>query len=242
MLEIKSLHVKLQEEDKVILRGVDLKIGAGFGRSTDITVTGNDFHDIRTDGLTLGSVARVLVEDNTFRDFHPLDGDHPDMIQVWNQGGVMDLEDITTQANTFDRGSGGNVQTLFIQGVPPGETGFPFVAHDITIADNVISGGSNDPDNPALNENLERIRERANRAIWILPAVPNAREQVESGLAGRAFELVRQVTGGCGKQGIAADQACLPGAPQVTLKQAFGEKIGERGLFERRQIAVDGIA
>ena len=29
MLEIKSLHVKLQEEDKVILRGVDLTVGAG---------------------------------------------------------------------------------------------------------------------------------------------------------------------------------------------------------------------
>ncbi|MCX7288176.1 MAG: Fe-S cluster assembly ATPase SufC [Rhodobacterales bacterium] len=29
MLEIKNLHVKLEEEDKVILRGVDLKIGPG---------------------------------------------------------------------------------------------------------------------------------------------------------------------------------------------------------------------
>jgi Fe-S cluster assembly ATP-binding protein len=29
MLEIKNLHVKLQEEDKVILRGVDLTVGAG---------------------------------------------------------------------------------------------------------------------------------------------------------------------------------------------------------------------
>lgn len=29
MLEIKNLHVKLEEEDKVILRGVDLSIGAG---------------------------------------------------------------------------------------------------------------------------------------------------------------------------------------------------------------------
>jgi Fe-S cluster assembly ATP-binding protein len=29
MLEINNLHVKLEEEDKVILRGVDLKIGAG---------------------------------------------------------------------------------------------------------------------------------------------------------------------------------------------------------------------
>jgi hypothetical protein len=45
---------------------------------------------------------------------------------------------------------------------------------------NVISAGSNDPDNPALRENLERIRERAHRAIWILPAVPNAREIVRA--------------------------------------------------------------
>ncbi|WP_135446953.1 Fe-S cluster assembly ATPase SufC [Tabrizicola caldifontis] len=29
MLEIKNLHVKLEEEDKVILRGIDLKIGPG---------------------------------------------------------------------------------------------------------------------------------------------------------------------------------------------------------------------
>src|SRR5512136_2543373 len=29
MLQIKNLHVKLQEEDKVILRGVDLTVGAG---------------------------------------------------------------------------------------------------------------------------------------------------------------------------------------------------------------------
>ncbi len=43
---------------------------------------------------------------------------------------------------------------------------------------NVVSAGSNDPDNPALRENLERIRRRANRAIWILPAIPSAREIV----------------------------------------------------------------
>ncbi len=45
---------------------------------------------------------------------------------------------------------------------------------------NVVSAGSNDPDNPALRENLERIRERAHRAIWILPAVLNAREIVRA--------------------------------------------------------------
>ena len=33
MLEINNLHVKLEDEDKVILRGVDLKIGPGEVKS-----------------------------------------------------------------------------------------------------------------------------------------------------------------------------------------------------------------
>lgn len=45
---------------------------------------------------------------------------------------------------------------------------------------NVVSAGSNDPDNPALRENLERIRQRANHTIWILPVVPRAREIVRA--------------------------------------------------------------
>lgn len=120
----------------------DLKIGAGFGRSTNLVVRDNTFHDIRTDGLTFGSVAHVVAEGNAFRDFHPLAGDHPDMIQIWNQGGVMDLEDIVIRQNTFDRGVGGNVQSIFIQGVPAGDSGFPFVARNFLIEANVISGGS----------------------------------------------------------------------------------------------------
>ena len=40
MLDIKNLHVKLETEDKQILRGVDLHLGAGLNREfwTGITV------------------------------------------------------------------------------------------------------------------------------------------------------------------------------------------------------------
>ena len=34
---------------------------------------------------------------------------------------------------------------------------------------NVVSAGSNDPTNPNLQANLEKIRSRARRVIWILP-------------------------------------------------------------------------
>jgi len=44
---------------------------------------------------------------------------------------------------------------------------------------NVISAGSNDPDEPDLRANLERIRARAKRTIWILPVVPGARAAVQ---------------------------------------------------------------
>ena len=48
MLEIKNLHVKLQEEDKVILRGVDLKI-----RSEEQSATDAAFSRARLDGQIL---------------------------------------------------------------------------------------------------------------------------------------------------------------------------------------------
>ena len=58
---------------------------------------------------------------------------------------------------------------------------------------NVVSAGSNDPDNPALRENLEHIRQRANRTIWILPAVPRAREIVR-GVAARHGDAIVSFT------------------------------------------------
>ncbi len=70
MLQINNLHVKLQEEDKVILRGVDLSIGAGevhavmgpngSGKSTlSYVLAGRDGYEV-TDGSATLEGAELL--------------------------------------------------------------------------------------------------------------------------------------------------------------------------------------
>jgi Fe-S cluster assembly ATP-binding protein len=73
MLEIKNLHVKLAEEDKVILRGVDLRIGAGevhaimgpngSGKSTlSYVLAGRDGYEVTEGSATLDGAELLEME------------------------------------------------------------------------------------------------------------------------------------------------------------------------------------
>jgi hypothetical protein len=61
---------------------------------------------------------------------------------------------------------------------------------------NVVSAGSNDPDNPDLRANLEHIRARANRVVWILPIDTRARAAVEAVAAAHDDPVVSFAPGG----------------------------------------------
>ena len=73
MLEINDLHVKLQEEDRVILRGVTLKIGAGevhaimgpngSGKSTmSYVLSGRDGYQVTQGSATLDGIDLLAME------------------------------------------------------------------------------------------------------------------------------------------------------------------------------------
>ena len=123
----------------------DLKVGTSVGRSSDVVVSNNTYTDIRTDGVDVANVRNVTVEGNTFTNFHPAAalGDHPDMIQVWNDGSFGDMSGVTIRNNILNKGTGDDVQAIFIQGAVANANGVvPPEAHNFTIEGNQINGGS----------------------------------------------------------------------------------------------------
>jgi hypothetical protein len=67
---------------------------------------------------------------------------------------------------------------------------------DPAVEVNVVSAGSNDPDNPKLRANLEHIRDRAKRVVWILPIDARARAAVEAVAAEHRDPVVTFEPGG----------------------------------------------
>jgi len=107
---------------------------------TGLRISGNRFHDIRMDGIRGGGSSKVLISDNSFRDFHPLGmggtGDHADAIQFWTTNSTRSASDITVTRNDFVRGTGRHIQGIFLND----EVGnLPY--RQVTITGNLIAGG-----------------------------------------------------------------------------------------------------
>ncbi|SFQ56841.1 right-handed parallel beta-helix repeat-containing protein [Donghicola eburneus] len=91
-------------------------IGASFGNSTNVSVTGNDISEMRIDGLTFTKMQNVTIAGNTIHDFlrSPTAGDHADMIQFWTNGNVTPTTDIRILNNTLMIADGDPTQGIFI--------------------------------------------------------------------------------------------------------------------------------
>lgn len=104
--------------------------------SSDLVIEANRFHDLVTDGVRGGGSSRVAVLGNSFTDFFPGPGDHPDAIQFWTTGTTKPATDITVSGNVYVRGKGGQAQGVFIT---QGKSEPRYLRLKVT--DNVVLGG-----------------------------------------------------------------------------------------------------
>ncbi len=88
--------------------------GLIINTSSDIHVTGNNIHGIRSDGIKLGRIDRALVEQNYIHDFKGAASlsDHRDMIQIQRSSGTG-VSELTIRDNVFDMASGDWTQTIW---------------------------------------------------------------------------------------------------------------------------------
>ena len=100
-----------------------------------INFSGNSFHDIGMDAIRGGGSSYVTISGNTFRDFYPKDGEHPDVIQFWTVNTTASAHDITVSDNLFIRGAGSVAQGVFFGN----EAHLPY--QHVVISGNYILGG-----------------------------------------------------------------------------------------------------
>jgi Ca2+-binding RTX toxin-like protein len=109
--------------------------GISMVASNGVRLEGNAFHDIRADGVIGSGSSNVQVVDNTFTDFHPVDGDHPDAIQFFTRNTTASAHDITISGNLIARGDGAIIQGIFVTD----QVGnLPY--QDLVITNNVLVG------------------------------------------------------------------------------------------------------
>jgi hypothetical protein len=110
MLVSDSANVRVTRSDFT-----ELHRGAVFQRSSRLTVEGNHFHHLRSDGVNFAAVEGVLVKDNRFNDFFFKGRDHPDAIQFWTAGTNRASANITITGNQIFQGSGKQLQGIFMR-------------------------------------------------------------------------------------------------------------------------------
>jgi hypothetical protein len=114
-----------------------LRMGIAEGKSTGVTITGNNFHDIRIDGIDNTASTNVVIAGNNFSNFRHTAGDHSDAIQFFTYGQTVISSDITISDNVIVQGQGEVMQGVWIND----EVGnLPF--EDVRIENNFVVGGN----------------------------------------------------------------------------------------------------
>ena len=113
----------------------NLGTGISYVNSDTVLLSGNKLHNIQCDGMHGGGTSNITITGNTFTDFSPKAGDHPDAIQFWTSGSTTSAHDITITNNIITRGAGSIFQGIFMGADPK------LAFHNVTITGNAIVGG-----------------------------------------------------------------------------------------------------
>jgi hypothetical protein len=117
--------------------------GLVVAKCKDVTVRGNDLHDLRMDGMNFAQISLVTIADNYIHDFNRSvnSKDHADMIQFWTNGTDAPSSMITIRGNLLASGRGAWTQSIFMRNeeVDTGRAGPEMLYRDILIEENVIA-------------------------------------------------------------------------------------------------------
>lgn len=131
--------VMLRDVRDAVVRG-SLFTGGWHGLSLlnvdGLVVEDNGFRGLQTDGVRGGGVNHAVIARNSFTDFHPRDGDHPDGIQLWSTQQDAAARDIVIRKNLVVRGDGGGTQGVFVR-----DTKLKLPFEGLVIRDNLVIGG-----------------------------------------------------------------------------------------------------
>ena len=117
--------------------------GLSVSDSSGTVISGNNVHDIRSDGMDFVHVTGVTIAHNHIHDFRTDPGslDHPDMIQFWTAGTTAPSTGIVIKGNLLDSGSGPWTQSIFLGNEAAASLGTSMYYRDVTIANNVVVNG-----------------------------------------------------------------------------------------------------
>lgn len=104
-----------------------------MGSTSNIDVSGNNFHDLRLGGVHFADAQHVRITGNSFKDFFPIGDDHPDAIQFWEAGTSRANSDILISDNVILQGRGRSLQGIFL-----GDDIDSLVYTDVRITNNLI--------------------------------------------------------------------------------------------------------
>lgn len=103
--------------------------------SSNLTISGNQFHDVARTAIYSQNVQKVVIANNTFTDFYPVEGDHMDAIAFTRKGDTNTTSDVVISGNVITRGDGNVTQGIFFRD-SSGVSSFK----NIQIVDNLIVG------------------------------------------------------------------------------------------------------